>query len=876
MDLVAKLLLKSKNFEDNIKKAKGSVDDFKSSTDRTKQSFKESERAAKSYGQTTKKSIVEATREMKKQRQQMEKLQKQIKSAKATFATFTGITVGLKLVSDAFSYNIETAKNFESALSSLRSLTGVSTEELTYFREEAIRLGGTSTQTASQVVDAFKLIGSQKPELLKNKEALVDVTSAAITLAEAAQIEVPEAAKALTGSLNQMGVSADHASEFINILAAASKEGAADIPYLNQAIEKSGGTASSVGIKFNELVAAIEAIAPKVSDAGSAGTYLRNIFLILESSADQKLKPSIVGLNGALQNLASMQMNATQLTKMFGKENVTAAIALINAKDECQRLTTAITGTSTAYDQAKINNDNFQGSLKQLGSAWEALNLTINTSNGWLRDFIDLCTKAVQAVNDLAGADWNLSKAKFAKAMKDQKAPYLKQIDDLKQKFKEGKISQKEFEQGMNQIKDSLYQLGNDLQSGAKVMKIGEWILQPHQKKEAIKQFHDLGNEVMNEYYSTIEAKRKDFVAQHSTKPDVKTDQPEPTKTPKTDIAPKGSIKWYQDQIAEATKAFNNATTDKARETLQIKINELKNALALIQKQSVNVNNSPEGQSQLLLNYETEARSLEAQIAVEVDSTKVEELDQRLNYVLEKISQLKGQGVTIDVALNLEEFEEDGIEIPEIDDKEARLIGINNQIDLLNEKTRQTNLELQSMSSVLSSCGEAFQIMGGDAGDALSFVCDSLATVANGVQEYMSIQAAATQAQLAQSAAKTSASSVEAVAAGTASASEMPFPYNLAAIAAVVATIVSVIASAKSKFANGGIVGGSSYSGDNLSVRVNSGEMILNKRQQGNLFKMINDGTGVDSSNGNVHFRIEGKDLVGVLSNYNSKRSKLL
>lgn len=45
-------------------------------------------------------------------------------------------------------------------------------------------------------------------------------------------------------------------------------------------------------------------------------------------------------------------------------------------------------------------------------------------------------------------------------------------------------------------------------------------------------------------------------------------------------------------------------------------------------------------------------------------------------------------------------------------------------------------------------------------------------------------------------------------------------------------------------FASGGIVPGNSYSGDKVIANVNSGEMILNKGQQENLFKMINQGQG--------------------------------
>lgn len=84
-----------------------------------------------------------------------------------------------------------------------------------------------------------------------------------------------------------------------------------------------------------------------------------------------------------------------------------------------------------------------------------------------------------------------------------------------------------------------------------------------------------------------------------------------------------------------------------------------------------------------------------------------------------------------------------------------------------------------------------------------------------------------------------------AIAQGISSAMSVSFPANLVAIATTIATVVANIASAVStvksaKFANGGIVGGNSYTGDNVNVRVNSGEMILNTRQQAELFAVAN------------------------------------
>ena len=125
-------------------------------------------------------------------------------------------------------------------------------------------------------------------------------------------------------------------------------------------------------------------------------------------------------------------------------------------------------------------------------------------------------------------------------------------------------------------------------------------------------------------------------------------------------------------------------------------------------------------------------------------------------------------------------------------------------------------------------------------------------------------------AEAAASTAAATASAGEAVAGATASGAKMPFPYNLLAIAAGVAAVVGALAM-MSKFEKGGIVGGNSTHGDRNMVRVNSGEMILNKAQQGTLWSMLN---GKGGMSGNVEFKIRGADLVGTINNYGKKISK--
>ena len=83
----------------------------------------------------------------------------------------------------------------------------------------------------------------------------------------------------------------------------------------------------------------------------------------------------------------------------------------------------------------------------------------------------------------------------------------------------------------------------------------------------------------------------------------------------------------------------------------------------------------------------------------------------------------------------------------------------------------------------------------------------------------------------------------------------------LAAGAAAMATTISTVHQLTG-FAEGGIVGGNSYSGDNIyggGAMVNSGELVLNKAQQGNLASQL-QGNGMQ--NMNIAGRIKGTDII--------------
>ena len=76
------------------------------------------------------------------------------------------------------------------------------------------------------------------------------------------------------------------------------------------------------------------------------------------------------------------------------------------------------------------------------------------------------------------------------------------------------------------------------------------------------------------------------------------------------------------------------------------------------------------------------------------------------------------------------------------------------------------------------------------------------------------------------------------------------------------------------KFANGGIVGGGSTSGDNMLARVNSGEMILNGSQQRRLLGIANGNTAGVNGQTIVSTKIRGGDMYLAIKNYMKSTNK--
>ena len=312
-----------------------------------------------------------------------------------TFEALTGVAMQLNKFR-------KMAAEQEDAAANLKALTGLDDDNIAWLKQQAETLSTTMEasglrvrKSVTEILEAYMLVGSKKPELLKDKEALNAVTIEAMRLAEAAKMELKDAVAGVTLAMNQYGASAEEAARYVNVLAAGSKFGAVGVATQTESIVKAGVAANMAKVPIEQLVGVLETLGERGIEGQIAGTQLKTFFLKLEAGAEDT-RPSVVGLQQALETLAAKNLSVTELTKMFGLESISTAQALISSADKVKYYTDAVTGTNTAVEQAAINSDTTAARMAQVRNQ---INLTgqelaktlapiLNKTVGWTRKFV--------------------------------------------------------------------------------------------------------------------------------------------------------------------------------------------------------------------------------------------------------------------------------------------------------------------------------------------------------------------------------------------------------------------------------------------------------------------------------------------------------
>lgn len=271
----------------------------------------------------------------------------------------TSLIQQVQMVGETLGQLASPAVDFEQSMADLSAITGSVGDELEDLKQTAREVGKASGLGASESARAFAILAGQIDVPIESLKVLQRET---ITLAQAGALPLEDAANAVAGTINQFGMEASEASHVVNVLAAGSRAGGAEVVDLSESFKVAGAAANAAGISIEETAGAIEILAQNNTKGAEAGTAMRNMLVAMQTRLG--IDVSKTGFAGGLriiqQELDALQSpveRTTFLAKAFGRENIVAAQYLLSNADAVEEMTTAVTGTNSAMEQAEIRND---------------------------------------------------------------------------------------------------------------------------------------------------------------------------------------------------------------------------------------------------------------------------------------------------------------------------------------------------------------------------------------------------------------------------------------------------------------------------------------------------------------------------------------
>ena len=824
--------------------------------------------------------------------------------------------------------------NLKQELNAFQNIAEASDAEMLKFSQSAKELSNQSGIATIEIIKMQQGLIGINPDLVKNTTALNTMSNAVLALSAAGRISADDAGQYLSSVLAAFNLSGESAVDVSNQIAQASRIGSAEIENVSQILQKSGSAFRSAGVDLQTALGIIEGLNDRyIGKSEELGTALNSTLSKLMSVREEysEYNLSLHSLNDVLESAAKNHLTYADYVELVGIANASLLSNMVQNRQKFVELAAQIDGTNAALEMAEVQNNSLGKSWEKLGVVTENFFLSIGQTAvmqelyQFFQDFIDSCSELVVWWGGLVDQWDNLMSQ--TKGQINVWSSLGLTWEAIKQTFQAlveivfvGCAVIVKAYQG---IWNNLVDIANWIRSNFSETPIGrafmasakmawEWIKKLFDgiKKawDDLKRYLGLKNGSTTDV--KVDVKENKTITENykhssgSGLPSIKKGGGKKGGSKKgghkTEIAPPeiGSLKYFEDKLHKINEELSRTRPNAGRlQELKMEAHVLEEQIAKIKKRNqlhdkVNVTKekptiekgSIQEISDLISSKESAIKNLrvgsdefnllrdeierlkadkellEIQLNPKVDENSMNSLLGSLQKVQEQINGLK---TSISVTTDKTELDLLSEQLKFLTDKEHK---IQLSIDEKRQSAIAQNVDdiktqYEGLGQAAQSVGNVFSSLGNVTNDSFMQMIGSISGAVSSILPEIGKLVAANQAA--------------AISSGTASAAAMPFPANLISLATIVSALLGVFSSLP-KFADGGIVQGRSFGDYNLA-RVNGGEMILNSTQQGRLWNTIQQGhTNTNSAmNGNVTFRIEGKQLVGVLNNYNSSKSRL-
>lgn len=336
-----------------------------------------------------------------------------------------GLTTGLKGLTTGA---VEAGKSFDASMSKVASLMGdkLKGDDFNRLAVAAKDAGATTQFSATQAADALQYMALAGWDAEKS----VDTLPAILNLAAAADMDLAKASDTVTdylsafsNSLDGAGKEALSAAEMVDIMAFAQANSNTSADQLADAWRNCAANLNAAGQDVQTTTSFLEAMANQGLKGSEAGTAMAAMMRDITAKMDKgcisigNTSVAVQDAEGNFRDLTDIMKDVEAATNGMGEAERAAALSKTFTADSQRGVNLLLNeGMSKVegYEEALRNcegaaekaaatmNDNLAGDLKNLGSAWEAVQISISEKvEPALRLVTQTATKVLSAVNDL-------------------------------------------------------------------------------------------------------------------------------------------------------------------------------------------------------------------------------------------------------------------------------------------------------------------------------------------------------------------------------------------------------------------------------------------------------------------------------------------
>ena len=405
-----------------------------------------------------KKQYQQVTRQLKEMKAEYKGVAKEEKALSGSFLKI-GAAIGVAVAAvRKFAQAYKVIADFEQANANLATILGVNRNEMEELERAAMKLGGTTRYTASEVT-------SLQTELAKlgfTQKEIIDMAPATLNFATAVGTDLASAAQLAGVALRSFNLASDQTEDVLGTMAVACNKSALSFTYLQNAFSTIAPVAKTYGLSLKDTIALLGTLANAGFDASSAATATRNILLNL-ANANGKLATALGGtvnsfdeIITALVKLRDEGVDLNTTLELTDKRSVAAFNTFLSGAENARELRDALQDVNGELDRIATERMNtVEGAILSMQSAWERFILSFKGSTGTVSKTLNSITDAIRGVTALMDPEEAVGQDMEQQMAENIRDMYMKTLDpEAFQKYVDEQLD--EYDKRINEAKNRL------------------------------------------------------------------------------------------------------------------------------------------------------------------------------------------------------------------------------------------------------------------------------------------------------------------------------------------------------------------------------------------------------------------------------------